>query len=93
MSFARIVTQQVYALVALALVALCAAPAARADPLPREDIATMIVPPMSLGEPVNDKGVWQLLNSGGAEAGYVFETEPMAPCRAFPVPRSICWWL
>lgn len=54
-----------------------------AEPLPREALAPYIVPPMSLGEAVNDKGVWQLLNSGGAEAGYVFETEPMAPLPGF----------
>jgi transcriptional regulator of nitric oxide reductase len=54
-----------------------------ADPLPREDIAAMVAPPMSLGEQLNDKGVWQLLNSGGAEAGYVFETQPMAPLPGF----------
>tara|TARA_R110002012_G_scaffold131339_1_gene283880 strand:- start:903 stop:2882 length:1980 start_codon:yes stop_codon:yes gene_type:complete len=38
---------------------------------------------MLLGEALNDQGVWQLLNSGGAEAGYVFETEPMAPLPGF----------
>jgi transcriptional regulator of nitric oxide reductase/ferredoxin len=43
----------------------------------------MIVPPFSLGEPVGDDGVWQLLNSGGSEAGYVFETEPLAPLPGF----------
>ncbi|GFE64233.1 4Fe-4S binding protein [Litoreibacter roseus] len=69
-----------------ALVALCCsvwATLVPAEPLGREDLAPLIVPPMSLGEPVNDKGVWQLLNSGGAEAGYVFETEPMAPLPGF----------
>ncbi|MEP1381513.1 MAG: 4Fe-4S binding protein [Paracoccaceae bacterium] len=54
-----------------------------ADPLPREVIAPYIAPPMELGEKLNDQGVWQLLNSGGAEAGYVFETEPMAPLPGF----------
>ncbi|WP_299418649.1 4Fe-4S binding protein [uncultured Shimia sp.] len=54
-----------------------------AEPLPREALEPYIVPPMSLGEAVNDNGVWQLLNSGGAEAGYVFETEPMAPLPGF----------
>ncbi|TDT77385.1 transcriptional regulator of nitric oxide reductase [Litoreibacter halocynthiae] len=54
-----------------------------AEPLTRETLAPYIVPPMSLGEPLNDQGVWQLLNSGGAEAGYVFETEPMAPLPGF----------
>lgn len=54
-----------------------------AEPLPRDVIEPYIAPPMSLGEAVNDEGVWQLLNSGGAEAGYVFETEPMAPLPGF----------
>ncbi|SFR46044.1 4Fe-4S binding protein [Litoreibacter janthinus] len=54
-----------------------------AEPLPRETLEPYIVPPMSLGEQLNDQGVWQLLNSGGAEAGYVFETEPMAPLPGF----------
>ena len=38
---------------------------------------------MELGEQLSDDGVWQLLNSGGAEAGYVFETKPMAPLPGF----------
>ncbi|MFQ6549105.1 4Fe-4S binding protein [Aestuariibius sp. 2305UL40-4] len=54
-----------------------------AETTPREDIAAMIVPPMSLGEPLNDDGVFELLNSGGAHAGYVFETRPMAPLPGF----------
>lgn len=62
---------------------LCAAVVALAEPLPREVLAPYIVPPMELGERLNDQGVWQLLNSGGAEAGYVFETEPMAPLPGF----------
>ncbi len=53
------------------------------EPLPREALEPYVAPPMSLGEQINDKGVWQLLNSGGAEAGYVFETEPMAPLPGF----------
>ncbi|KIC45586.1 regulatory protein [Tateyamaria sp. ANG-S1] len=57
--------------------------ASMAEPLTREVLEPYIVPPMSLGEQINDQGVWQLLNSGGAEAGYVFETEPMAPLPGF----------
>ena len=59
--------------------ALCAL----AEPLSRDVVAPYIAPPMELGERLNDEGVWQLLNSGGAEAGYVFETEPMAPLPGF----------
>lgn len=57
--------------------------AAAAAPRDRDALAALIVPPMELGAPVNDKGVYQLLNSGGAEAGYVFETEPLAPLPGF----------
>src|SRR6056297_4364165 len=70
-------------LAALAVLAVLAAAMARAEPLPREEIARHVVPPFALGEQVNDKGVWELLNSGGAQAGYVFETEPMAPLPGF----------
>ncbi|MEP1768864.1 MAG: 4Fe-4S binding protein [Sulfitobacter sp.] len=62
---------------------ITSAVALSAEPLSQDTLAAYIVPPMSLGEAVNDQGVWQLLNSGGAEAGYVFETEPMAPLPGF----------
>ncbi|QPH54227.1 4Fe-4S binding protein [Pontivivens ytuae] len=55
----------------------------RAEPLTREAVAEMIVPPMSLGEPLGENGVWELLNSGGAHSGYVFETGPLAPLPGF----------
>lgn len=51
--------------------------------LGRQALADLVLPPYSLGEPLNDKGVYALLNSGGAEAGYVFETEPLAPLPGF----------
>lgn len=54
-----------------------------AAPLTRDQLQGMILAPYALGEPVNDKGVWSLLNSGGGEAGYVFETEPLAPLPGF----------
>ena len=58
--------------------ALCvAAFGVRAQPTDRDTLATLIVPPMSLGELIGDNGVYELLNSGGAHAGYVFETEPL----------------
>ena len=55
----------------------------RAEPMAREAIAELIFAPFSLGEPLNDKGVYSLLNSGGSEAGYVFETEPLAALPGF----------
>lgn len=56
---------------------------ALAEPLPREKIAPLIFAPMELGEPMGDKGVHELLNSGGGHVGYVFETEPMAALPGF----------
>ncbi|MEX0340309.1 MAG: 4Fe-4S binding protein [Arenibacterium sp.] len=57
--------------------------AAQAEPSERARLETLIVPPMSLGELISNNGVYELLNSGGAHAGYVFETEPMAPLPGF----------
>lgn len=65
------------------LLVLMSAVSAFAEMLPRDRIEPFVVPPYALGEPLNDVGVWSLLNSGGAEAGYVFETQPMAPLPGF----------
>ncbi|WP_435258848.1 4Fe-4S binding protein [Thioclava sp. FR2] len=54
-----------------------------AEALSREKIEPFVVPPYALGEQLNEKGVWSLLNSGGAEAGFVFETGEMAPLPGF----------
>lgn len=54
-----------------------------AAPLERAALEGMILAPYALGDPVNDKGVWSLRNSGGGEAGYVFETGPLAPLPGF----------
>lgn len=63
-------------LVALALSAV-------AEPLSPDALSARILPPYALGEPVNDKGVYSLLNSGRDVVGYVFETEPLAPLPGF----------
>lgn len=75
----QLIPRLIFAVLAL----LVSAWSALAAPLTRDQIEPMIVPPYALGEPVNDKGVWQLLNSGGAEAGFVFETEPISPLPGF----------
>ena len=67
----------------VALFWLLLVPAALAGPLPREVIEPLIVPPYALGEMLDENGIWALLNSGGAEAGYVFETAVMAPLPGF----------
>lgn len=78
----RLPMYRFFLLTALAICALFNSPA-KAELATRDQIASLIVPPFSLGEPLNDKGVYQLLNSGGAEAGFVFETEQMAPLPGF----------
>lgn len=65
------------------LVLLLCAPFVRSETLTREQVSEFVYAPYALGEPVNDRGVWSLLNSGGAEAGYVFETRQMAPLPGF----------
>lgn len=55
----------------------------RAEPLTREALSDMIAAPYALGKPLNDRGVWSLLNSGGGEAGFVFQTGPLAPLPGF----------
>ena len=57
--------------------------AALAEPLSRDDIESYIRAPFSLGSALNENGVYSLLNSGGADAGYVFESEPLAPLPGF----------
>ena len=57
--------------------------ALRAAPLDMDALADHIFAPMSLGAQLSDDGLFELLNSGGAHAGYVFQTEPMAPLPGF----------
>jgi len=73
------------ALLALAgaLLACAASFSAFAASGERDRLASLIVAPMSLGNPVNERGVYELLNSGGGQAGYVFTTQPLAPLPGF----------
>ena len=66
-----------------ACLALLSAVSLAAEPSPRAALADLVRAPFSLGDALNDKGVYELLNSGGAHAGYVFETEPLAPLPGF----------
>ncbi len=42
-----------------------------------------VIAPMALGERLTDDSVWELENSGGSLAGYVFDTGEMAPLPGF----------
>lgn len=54
-----------------------------AGPEEREQLARFVTAPMSIGQAVNERGVYELLNSGGGQAGYVFSTGPLAPLPGF----------
>ena len=66
-----------------ALVVLGLAATARAEPMSADLMASLIAPPMELGAELGEDGVHELLNSGGALAGYVFRTGPLAPLPGF----------
>lgn len=72
-----------YAFLVVAVMWCVSALSAVADVLDEDEIAAQIFAPMSLGALISDNGVYELLNSGGAHAGYVFQTEPMAPLPGF----------
>ena len=57
--------------------------AASAQPLTRDALATKIEPPFELGEQLTDEGVWSIRDRSGLDAGYVFETLPLAPLPGF----------
>ena len=65
------------------LAGLVWAPSATAQVLQPEQLAEKVVPPFLLGEKLSEDGVWSILNSGGADAGYIFETGPLAPIPGF----------
>ncbi len=51
--------------------------------LSEEEMAQYVIPPMQLGTRDEALPVWSLLNSGGALAGYIFESEELAPFPGF----------
>lgn len=72
---------RIFSVVCALWVGLCSV--THAEPRDHAALSELIMPPFSLGDPVNDKGVYSLLNSGGAEAGYVFETGTLTPLPGF----------
>jgi len=56
---------------------------ARAQVLSPQEMLAYVPPPFALGEALNDKGLYRVVNSGGAPAGYAFTTQPYAPLPGF----------
>ena len=77
------VTKLVLLFSAIALIFGLLSGTAKAETLDRDTLATKVEPPNELGEKLNDKGVWSILDRTGEEAGYIFETEPLAPIPGF----------
>jgi transcriptional regulator of nitric oxide reductase/ferredoxin len=57
--------------------------AAIAQVLTEQDLATKVEPPYELGEKLSDRGVWSIRDRTGIDAGYIFETGPLAPLPGF----------
>ena len=56
---------------------------AMAQTLDRDMLSAKVEPPYELGEKLNDSGVWTIQDRTGAAAGFIFETEPLAPLPGF----------
>lgn len=48
-----------------------------------EELAARVVPPYELGEPLGNNGIWSIRDRQGNDAGYVFETGPLASLPGF----------
>jgi len=51
--------------------------------LAEEELAKLITPPFSLGAPDPALPIWNLLDGGGAPAGYIFESDDLQPIPGF----------
>ncbi len=69
--------------VVLAGMALSAATIPARAALDGERLAGLVMPPYQLGQQLSEDGVWSMLTSGGAPAGYIFETRGLAPIPGF----------
>lgn len=68
---------------ALAVGAILAAALAQAAPLAQAALENHVAPPYRLGEQIDPRGVWTITDLAGADAGYVFQTGPLAPIPGF----------
>jgi len=58
-------------------------PPVSAQILSPEELAAKVEPPFELGERLGDQGVWSIRDRTGVDAGYIFETGPLAPLPGF----------
>lgn len=68
---------------ALALVFAVTATLARAAPLEQAALESHVAPPYRLGAQIDPRGAWTITDLAGADAGYVFQTAPLAPIPGF----------
>jgi transcriptional regulator of nitric oxide reductase/ferredoxin len=76
-------THGVFLLLAFTSLCLLLSAPTQAALLDRDALAAKVEPPYELGSKLNDNGVWSIQDRTGVAAGYIFETEPLAPLPGF----------
>ena len=56
---------------------------ASAQVLSQAELEARVEPPYKLGEKLSETGIWSIVDLSGDDAGYVFETGPLAPLPGF----------
>ena len=56
---------------------------ASAQVLSQAELEVRVEPPYKLGEKLSETGIWSIVDLSGDDAGYVFETGPLAPLLGF----------
>ena len=56
---------------------------ALAEPITRAEMEAFVQPPFKLGAQINEKGVFDIVNVHDEPAGYIFETQELAPLPGF----------
>ena len=70
-------------LIALWAAIMWALTSAQAQVLTPDELALKVEPPYELGELLDENGIWSIRDRTGVDAGYVFETGPLAPLPGF----------
>ncbi len=80
---AGLVSCRLAAAILLLLAANAPAAAQSVSLLDEAGLARLVPPPFSLGERLDERGLHEILNSGGIRSGYAFQTMPRAPLPGF----------